>query len=109
MESLEALQKEIEGEGVRLLSINVDRDEERARRIVEEWKLAYPVIHSPEIAHRYFPVLMRPMIWILDKEGRRSPIPHNGYGAQWLARLAPEFAQAGAVREPVPPAAPATK
>jgi peroxiredoxin len=69
---LEALHRELAGEGLSVIGVNVDRgDALRVRRFAEQQGLSFRLLHDPEqqVASRYG-VLGYPTTVIIDREGR---------------------------------------
>lgn len=69
---LEALHRELGGEGLAIVGVNVDRGGPlRVQRFSEQQGLSFPILHDPEqrVASRYA-VLGYPTTVVIDREGR---------------------------------------
>lgn len=67
---LEALRQEFAGQGLAVLGVNVDREPDRARRLVERFELGYPSVSDPEgrLPER-FELDTMPSSFLIDRAG----------------------------------------
>jgi peroxiredoxin len=67
---LEKLRQELDGQGFRVLAINVDKDPEKARRFLEKRPVGYPSVSDPKgRLPETFGLATMPTSYLIDRRG----------------------------------------